>query len=74
MCNGGEKGLSHRGIDVRAIRKRLRFSQKDFAIRFGLLIDDIRAWEKGDKRPTGCARVLLIVIAREPKAVMRATR
>jgi putative transcriptional regulator len=57
--------------DVRAIRRRLGLSQEQFAARFGFSVETIRNYEQGHRRPTGPARVLLRVIAREPDAVTR---
>lgn len=59
-------------IDVRAIRKRLGLSQARFAERFGFSAAIVRDWEQGRRRPDRIARTLLIVIDREPEAVMRA--
>jgi putative transcriptional regulator len=59
-------------VDVQGIRRRLKLSQNEFASRFGIAPGTLRDWEQGRKRPEGPARVLLIVIAREPKAVSRA--
>jgi putative transcriptional regulator len=58
--------------DVRAIRQCLGLTQKEFANRYGFSVDTIRNYEQGHRRPTGPARVLLRVIAREPDAVARA--
>lgn len=59
-------------VDLRAVRQRLNLSQEDFASAFGLDIQVVRAWEKGEREPDQAARVLLAVIAREPDAVRRA--
>lgn len=58
--------------DVRALRLRLGLSQEAFAARFGFTVDAIRQYESHRRRPTGPARTLLRVIAREPDAVIRA--
>ena len=58
--------------DVRALRLRLGLSQEAFAARFGFTIDTIRQYETRRRTPTGPARTLLRVIAREPDAVIRA--
>lgn len=57
---------------IRAIRRRLGLSQKQFADRYGFSVDTIRNYEQGHRQPTGPARVLLQVIANEPDAVTRA--
>lgn len=59
-------------VDVAAIRRRLRLSQAKFAARFGLSAATVRDWEQGRRRPDRIARALLIVIDREPEAVVRA--
>ena len=58
--------------DVRALRLRLGLSQEEFAARFGFTVDAIRQYESHRRTPTGPARTLLRVIAREPDAVIRA--
>ena len=59
-------------MDVAAIRRQLGLSQAAFARAFGLDVTAIHAWEQGRRRPDRAARVLLAVIAKEPKAVLRA--
>ena len=61
-------------IDVAEIRERLGMTQQEFAATFGVSTATVRNWEQGRRRPHGPARVLLCVIAREPKAVLRAIR
>ncbi len=58
--------------DVRALRTRLGLSQEAFAARFGFSVDAIRQYQSRRRTPTGPARTLLRVIAREPDAVTRA--
>jgi len=58
--------------DVRALRTQLGLSQEAFAARFGFSVDAIRQYETRRRVPTGPARTLLRVIAREPDAVTRA--
>ena len=58
--------------DVRTLRTRLGLSQEAFAARFGFSVDAIRQYESRRRVPTGPARTLLRVIAREPDAVTRA--
>jgi len=59
-------------VDVAHIRKKLDLSQSEFARRFGIAPGTLRDWEQRRKRPEGPARVLLMVIDREPEAVRRA--
>jgi len=59
---------------VRRVRERLGFTQAEFARRFGLRERTIQEWEQGRAQPEGPARILLRVIAREPRAVERALK
>jgi putative transcriptional regulator len=44
-------------------------SQTQFAAKFGFSLDSIQNWEQGHRQPEGPARTLLVVIAKNPKAV-----
>lgn len=59
-------------IDVAGIRKRSGLTQREFAARYMLSVGLLQEWEQGRRRPSGAARVLLMVIDREPDAVERA--
>lgn len=61
-------------MDVHALRHKLHLSQRDFAGRFGFSLATLRHWERGDRRPTGTALVLLHVIRDNPRAVLLAVR
>ena len=60
--------------NVRAVRRKLRLSQSQFAAKFGFQPATLKNWEQGRTRPDGPARVLLAVIARHPEAVEDALR
>ncbi len=68
----GYKVTLPESIDVRGIRNKLHFSQGRFADAFGLSVDAVRHWESGRRSPEAAARALLMVIAHDPKMVMRA--
>ena len=57
-------------IDVRGIRKGLGLSQDEFAQEFGFTIHQIRDWEQGRSRPLDGLRAYLMIIERNPKAVL----
>lgn len=59
-------------VDVKAIRRRLGLSQRQFAARFGFRLDAVQNWEQGRRLPAGSVRAFLTVIDREPDAVVRA--
>jgi putative transcriptional regulator len=61
-------------IDVRVIRSKLKLSQDDFAAEFGFTINQIRDWEQGRTRPLGAMRAYLMIIRRDPKAVIELLR
>lgn len=59
-------------IDVKVVRKKVGMTQTQFATSFGISVDTLRHWERGDRQPEGTALVLLHVASREPQAVLRA--
>ena len=59
-------------VDVKAVRTRLGLTQAAFAQRYGFELSSIRNWEQGRRQPEGPARILLLVIDKEPEAVHRA--
>ena len=59
-------------VDVKNIRANIGMSQNEFASAFGISVSTLRHWERGDRKPQGPALVLLNVVAKEPKAVLKA--
>lgn len=59
-------------VDVKAMRRRLRLTQEEFAMRYNLTIARVRDWEQGRSIPDSAARAYLTVIEKEPEAVKRA--
>lgn len=59
-------------IDVKAIRRKTKLSQRAFAERFGISLGAVRDWEQNRSSPDRIARSLLVIIDREPEAVERA--
>ena len=59
-------------VDVKKIRTKIGMSQSEFASAFGISVSTLRHWERGDRAPHGPALVLLNVVAKEPKAVLKA--
>ncbi len=56
-------------VDVRKVRKKMRLSQTQFAVKFGFPPATLRNWEHGRSHPDAPTRVLLAVIAKHPDAV-----
>jgi len=59
-------------VDVKAIRKRVKMSQAEFARLYGISKRAIQEWEQGGRQPDSAARAYLTVIAKEPVVVRRA--
>ena len=55
--------------DVRAIRRKLRMSQSEFARKYRIPLPTLKNWEQGRREPELPARILLAVIERHPEAV-----
>jgi DNA-binding transcriptional regulator YiaG len=53
-------------VDVRAIRERLGFEQDQFALQYGLDLDNLRNWEDGRGTPDLAVESYLRAIARFP--------
>ena len=59
---------------ARRVRRRLGFSQAQFAERIDVSLDTIRNWEQGKRCPTGAAKALLKVLDKVPEAALAALR
>lgn len=59
-------------LDAAEVRKKTGLSQEEFARRYHINLGTLRNWEQGVRQPEGPARVLLMVIDSEPRAVERA--
>ncbi|KEQ11271.1 DNA-binding protein [Endozoicomonas montiporae] len=57
-------------LDVKDIRQQLHMTQEEFAQAVGVKLPTLRHWERGDRKPNGPARVLLNLLAREPKQIV----
>ena len=74
----GELALPVRKVEtmsaerVKAIRKSVSKSPKDFEARFGVPARTLEGWEQNRRSPDPAARALLTVIAADPNAVERA--
>ena len=59
-------------VDVKAIRRRVKMSQAEFARAYGISKRALQEWEQGGWQPDSAARAYLTVIAKEPAVVRRA--
>ncbi len=57
---------------ARIIRRALRLTQEEFALRYHIPIGTLRDWEQGRTEPDQPARAYLRAIAGDPQAVLRA--
>jgi putative transcriptional regulator len=58
--------------DVRAIRRRLRMSQQEFARVCRIPLATLKNWEQGRRQPDALAAAYLQVIAKCPREVQEA--
>jgi putative transcriptional regulator len=56
-------------VNVVAVRRRTGLSQAAFSRRIGVSTGTLRNWEQGRRVPEGPARVLLAMLARNPRIV-----
>ena len=64
--------IRHSRPRSRRVRRRLGFSQAEFALRIDVSLDTIRNWEQGKRCPTGAAKSLLKVLDKAPEAALAA--
>lgn len=53
--------------DIKAIRKKLGFTQAVFAAVIGVSTKTVEAWEKGTNQPIGSARRMISLIQFDPE-------
>jgi putative transcriptional regulator len=58
--------------DIKAVRRKLRVSQSEFALMIGVNVSTLRNWEQGRRVPDGPALALLRVASKNPAAVAEA--
>jgi putative transcriptional regulator len=59
---------------IKAIRRKVAASTKDFERQFGIPARTLEAYEQGRRRPNAAMETLLRVLEREPEAVRRALK
>ena len=66
----GEYGRVINVPDIAGIRERTGLSQARFAQLLGVSVRTLQDWEQGRRAPSGAARTLLTVAARNPRALL----
>ena len=61
-------------LEVKAVRRKLKVSQIQFAHLIGVSAATLRNWEQGRTYPEGAARALLKVAAKRPDIVLSALK
>lgn len=59
-------------LPARQVRKKLGMTQEAFAAALRIPLPTLRNWEQGRTLPDPAARALLMIVAKEPEAALRA--
>lgn len=57
---------------IRAVRERSGMTQSQFAATFGIGLGTLQKWERGERRPSGAAKSLLMVMQADLPGVVKA--
>jgi putative transcriptional regulator len=66
----GEHGRVTTVPDVATIRENTGISQTHFAKLLGVSVRTLQDWEQGRRAPSGAARTLLMIAAKNPQALL----
>lgn len=66
--------VTHRPIDVKALRARIDMTQTEFAATFGFSLGSVRDWEQGRKLPERTAMTIMRMIELAPDIVKKAAQ
>ena len=66
----GEHGRVTNLPSVSAIREKTGLSQPKFAALLGVSVRTLQEWEQGRRAPSGAARTLLLIAAKNPRALL----
>ena len=68
--NRGEHGPITIVPSVAAIREKTGLTQAHFAKLLGVSLRTLQDWEQGRRAPSGAARTLLLIAAKNPQALL----
>ena len=66
----GEYGRIINVPSVASIREKTGLSQSRFAELLGVSVRTLQEWEQGRRAPSGAARTLLLIAAKNPRALL----
>jgi putative transcriptional regulator len=66
----GEHGRIVNVPSVASVREKTGLSQSRFAELLGVSVRTLQDWEQGRRAPSGAARTLLLIAARNPRALL----
>ena len=66
----GEHGRVTTVPSVGTVREKTGLSQSKFAQLLGVSVRTLQEWEQGRRAPSGAARTLLLIAARNPRALI----
>ena len=66
----GEHGRIISVPSVASVREKTGLSQSRFAELLGVSVRTLQEWEQGRRAPSGAARTLLLIAAKNPRALL----
>jgi putative transcriptional regulator len=66
----GEYGRVINVPEISSIRQKTGLSQARFAAVLGVSVRTLQDWEQGRRAPSGAARTLLLIVDRNPSALL----
>ena len=66
----GEHGRITNVPSVSSVREKTGLSQLKFAALLGVSVRTLQEWEQGRRAPSGAARTLLMIAAKNPRALV----
>ena len=66
----GEHGRVTRVPSISGVREKTGLSQAKFAKLLGVSVRTLQEWEQGRRAPSGAARTLLLIAAKNPRALL----
>lgn len=66
----GEYGRVTIVPDIASIREKTRLTQTQFAKLLGVSVRTLQDWEQGRRAPSGAARTLLTIAAKNPQVLL----